>query len=200
MKEVEEELRSFHPSGFFDPIFVDTMGDKDKKTSLRGLEKTDFFTRELDELLLSGNVRIAIHSAKDLPDPLPKGLAIAALTRGVDPRDSLVMGKMRDNPRIGTSSHRREEAVRELYPNAAFFDLRGTIHERLEWLDRGEADGIVVAEAALIRLQLTHLRRVYLPGPTAPLQGKLAVLAREGDEEMFELLKGIDEASFVSRS
>src|SRR6266852_5250049 len=71
-------------------VWVTTTGDLDKKTSLRGLEKTDFFTRELDQMVLRGEIDGAIHSAKDLPDPLPKGLKLAALSKGVDPRDSLV--------------------------------------------------------------------------------------------------------------
>lgn len=155
-------------------IWVDTTGDLDKTTSLRSLEKTDFFTRELDQLLLQGQIDLAIHSAKDLPDPLPKGLKLAALSKGVDPRDSLVI-KREPLCVVATSSQRREEAVKQLYPNCQFVDVRGTIHERLG----KDVDGVVIAEAALIRLGLTHLKRVYLPGETAPLQGKLAIVCRE---------------------
>lgn len=158
----------------FEVVWVETIGDKDKATSLRQMEKTDFFTRELDEMLLAGKIDAAIHSAKDLPKPLPRGLKIAALSRGVDPRDSLVI-KKEPIRLVATSSARREEAVRQLYPDCQFVDVRGTIQERLE----KEVDGVVIAEAALIRLKLTHLPRVFLPGPTAPLQGKLAIVCRE---------------------
>ena len=189
-EEVETELRSHHPEVAFDPVWVKTMGDLDKKTSLRTLGQSDFFTRELDQMLLSGEIRIAIHSAKDLPEPLPYGITLVALTRGVDPRDSLVLRpgeRLETLPRgavIATSSERREETVRELRSDVCFIDLRGTIGERLEKLEKGEADGVVVAEAALIRLKLTHLNRIFLPGETAQHQGRLAILARSEDEEM----------------
>jgi hydroxymethylbilane synthase len=170
--QVEEIRQEFGLQ--FEVVWVETTGDKDKITSLRTLEKTDFFTRELDEMLLRGDIDAAVHSAKDLPDPLPKGLYIAALSKGVDPRDSLVI-KKEPVRLVATSSQRREEAVRQLFPDCQFIDLRGTIHERLE----KDVDGVVIAEAALIRLNLTHLKRVFLPGRAAPLQGKLAIVCRE---------------------
>lgn len=169
--QVEEIKQEF--GLFFDVLWVETVGDLDKETSLREMEKTDFFTRELDQLLLGRKIDAAIHSAKDLPDPLPKGLKVAAFSKGVDPRDSLVI-KREPIRLVATSSVRREEAVRALFPECEFVDMRGTIHERLE----KDVDGVVIAEAALIRLNLTHLPRIFLPGPTAPMQGKLAIVCR----------------------
>jgi len=196
--EVLKEIRAFHPDLEFEMSWVVTTGDKQKTVSLRSLGKDDFFTKELDEMLLQGEIRIAIHSAKDLPDPLPPGLSIAAITKGVDPRDCLVMQKgmtlekLPSGSVIATSSVRREETVRVLRPDLKFIDLRGTISERLEKLEKGEADGVVVAEAALIRLNLTHLNRIFLPGDTVFMQGRLAILARQGDLEMHRLFSGID--------
>ena len=161
--EVKQELQHFFPNVDFECTFVETIGDKDQKTSLRSLDKTDFFTKEVDSLLLSGECRVAIHSAKDLPSPLPAGLSIIAITRGVDPSDALVLKgnitleTLPHNPIIATSSIRREEAVKELIPDASFIDIRGTIQQRLQKLEEGVAHGVVIAEAALIRLGLTHL-------------------------------------------
>ena len=181
---------SFLPFSF-QPVLIETKGDKDRETSLRSLQKTDFFTREIDELLLAVEIRLAVHSAKDLPDPLPKGLKLAALTKGVDSRDSLVFfTPLPQRPCIATSSLRREEALKLLYPEATCIDIRGTIEERLDFLRQKKADGLIVAEAALIRLKLTHLTRVFLPGETTPGQGKLALVIREDDEEMSHLLSG----------
>jgi Porphobilinogen deaminase len=189
VKEFLEEYR-FLPF-VFEPVWIQTKGDLDKATSLRTLGKTDFFTRELDELLLLREIRLAVHSAKDLPDPLAKGLALAALTKGQDPRDSLVFfHPLSSRPCIATSSERREAAVKCLYPEATFVDVRGTIHERLDFVREGKADGVVIAESALIRLALTDLPRIFLPGETTPGQGKLALVIREDDEEMRLLLNG----------
>lgn len=198
VEEVLKELNLHHPSITFSCLFLNTTGDRDQMTSLRSLDKTDFFTKEIDDLLLSGACRIGIHSAKDLPEPIPKGLFIAAITKGLDPADSLVLKsgmKLSDLPHlptIATSSVRREDAVRKLLPHARFVDIRGTIHQRLAILNQEAIDGVVLAEAALIRLNLTHLNRVKIPGTTTPLQGQLAVVIRDDDAEMKVLFSCID--------
>ncbi len=190
-EEVAAELALYHPHVKLEPFWVETTGDKDQTTSLRTLDKTDFFTREIDALQLAGKVRLSIHSAKDLPDPLPDGLSIAALTRGVDPSDVIVLRELTlpYGAKIGTSAERRENNVKALRADLQCVDIRGNIQSRLALLDQGIVDGVVMAEAALIRLKLTHRRRIPLPGERAPLQGQLAVLALSGDEEMLELFK-----------
>lgn len=196
--EVLEEIQKHHPLIQFQPVWTMSRGDLDLNTSIRNLEKTDFFTREIDELVLSKKCRIAIHSAKDLPDPLALGLVLAAVTTGLDPADVLVLRPgqtietLPSGARIATSSVRREETVKQLRKDLQFVDVRGTITQRLEKLETGEADGVVIAEAALLRLGLTNLNRVRLPGTTVENQGKLAVVAREKDQEMQELFACID--------
>ena len=198
--EVYHELQKFHPTVDFQPTFLKTKGDKDLKTSLRDLPKDDFFTKEIDEAQLSGQFRISIHSAKDLPQPLTKGLEIVALTKGVDPRDCLVMRDlvMKDNAVIqkkaiiATSSMRRCEAIQKLYPDCTLVDIRGTIEQRLDKLFSKEVDGVVLARAALIRLQLEHLNHIILDGPVAEFQGQLAIIARCDDQEMKSLFSCID--------
>jgi porphobilinogen deaminase len=79
-----------------------------------------------------------------------------------------------------------------LRQDLTFRDLRGTISQRLALLEQKQADGIVVAEAALIRLGLTDLNRIILPGETIEGQGQLAVLARQFDEEMQTIFACLD--------
>lgn len=193
VKEVMEELE-----GEYACTWIETRGDRDLNASLGPMDKTDFFTREIDQKVLSGEIDVAIHSAKDLPDPLPKGLQMVALTRGVDPSDSLVMREgarletLRKGAVIGSSSVRRDKTVKGLRPDFLCQEIRGPVDERLAALDRGDIDGLVVAEAALIRLGLTACNRIPLPGKVAPLQGKLAVIAREGDYEIAKHFKPLD--------
>jgi hydroxymethylbilane synthase len=188
--EVHRELLKHHPHIQFKPVWITTMGDKDKKTSLRDLEKTDFFTREVDQMQLQGKFRISIHSAKDLPEPLASGLKIVALTQGVDPSDVLVYNHaLPEKPIIATSSYRREQNLQEWKPGCRCVDIRGTIQERLALLDSGKIDGVIMAEAALIRLGLTSRSRMPIPGETAPLQGRLAVIALSTDHEMEQLFR-----------
>lgn len=188
VEEVEKELKNHHPHVRFLPTFLETTGDLDQKTSLRTLHKSNFFTRELDALVLEGKCDLAIHSAKDLPDPLPEGLCLIALTQGLDPSDALVfrpgetLSSLPPGARIATSSLRREEMVRCLREDLNFIDLRGPIHERLSLLERREADGVVVATAALIRLGLMTLNFMKIPGSTTPMQGQLAIISRENSD------------------
>lgn len=198
VQEVLKELQLYHPDICFHPKFLESTGDKDQKTSLRELEKTNFFTKEIDDLLLANQCRIAIHSAKDLPDPLPHGLCIIAITKGLDPSDSLVFREGEDlyslpsGSIIATSSLRREGAVKSLRSDLQFQDIRGTIDQRLQKLAEKKVDGVVIAEAALIRLNLQHLNRLKLSIETTPLQGKLAILARDDDKEMKCLFSCLD--------
>ena len=196
--EVLQELLQFHKDIVFEKTFLKTSGDIDLKTSLKDLDKTDFFTKEIDELLLNKTCRIAIHSAKDLPKKIPTGLIQIALTKGLDPSDSLVLKQgmsfdaLKNNALIGTSSVKREEALKNLRPDFTFKDIRGQIFTRLELLENSSLDGVVIAEAALIRLKLEHLNRVKLDYETTPLQGRLAIVARSDDAEMKEFFSCID--------
>lgn len=198
VKEILEALHRYYPTIQFDVHYFSTTGDQDQATSLRTLDKTDFFTKEIDKALLTGECRIGIHSAKDLPSPLPQGLRLICLTEGVDPADVLVMREgetletLPPQACIATSSTRREESVKQLREDLTFCDLRGTIDKRLAQLESRDADGVVVAEAALIRLGLTHLNRIRLPGITTEGQGQLAILARENDHAMEALFICLD--------
>lgn len=192
--EVQQEIQAFFPHIRFVPVWVTTKGDLDKQTSLRHLEKTNFFTDEIDERQLKGEFRLSIHSAKDLPEPLHPELEVVAVTRGVDPADSLVVRQLPipQGARIGTSSLRREEFLKAWRPDLQCVDIRGTIDERLKLLDKGQIDGVIMAEAALIRLGMTDRLRIPLDAPVAPLQGRLAVVARKNDIKMKQMFQKID--------
>lgn len=195
-KQVEEVMKELAVDYTVD--YVETIGDRDLKSSLGPMDKTDFFTREIDQKVLDGSCDVGIHSAKDLPDPLPEGLQLIALTKGVDGSDSLVIREgeqfehLKRGAIIGSSSIRRDEVVKRLRPDLKCIEVRGPVDVRLAMLDRREIDGLVVAEAALIRLGLTTRNRITLPGETAPLQGKLAVVGRKDDKEMKTLFHSVD--------
>ncbi len=189
VQEVLLELRQVDSQVKFTPTFFMTTGDADQATSLLTQEGTDFFTKEIDEAVLKGVCRIGIHSAKDLPDELPSGLATIAYTKGVDPSDVLVFRTAEDreslqkNAKVGTSSLRRIENIRAFRDDLVPVDIRGTIEKRLELLDSGVVDALVIAKAALIRLQIQR-ETMLLPGRGAARQGSLAVVAKEDDHEM----------------
>lgn len=198
VREVLEEMREHYPQIAFETHFTDTLGDRELEISLKTMGKTDFFTREVDQMVLRGQCRIAIHSAKDLPDPLSDGLVVAAITEGVDPSDVLVLREndtlknLKPGAKIAASTDRREASVRRLRDDVTFVEIRGTIQSRLDQLHSGKVDGIVMAEAAILRLGLTHLNRVHLRGEITPLQGQLAIVARSDDPAIAELFSCVD--------
>jgi hydroxymethylbilane synthase len=202
VEEVKRELSLFHPEIELVPHWVETMGDKDLETALQEVEHSDFFTRELDQLLAQGVIEAAIHSAKDLPVPLPKGIVLAAMTRGLDPRDALLLKKgetvetLPSGAKIGTSSLRREKEIQNLRSDLRTVSVRGTIERRLALLKAGMIEGLVVAEAALLRLRLDP-PRIYLDGKTAEGQGRLAIVCREKDSALQKVFQCLDSSISV---
>ena len=169
----------------YELIKTTSYGDRHKEVSLmdEGLAQ-DFFTRELDEALLEGRADIAVHSAKDLPNPLPDGIELLALTEGKDPSDSLVardgltLATLPAGSKVGTSSAQRKEELLKVRPDLVVVPIRGTIEERIAQVDSGAVDALIVATCALDRLGLSHRATERLPFKTHPLQGKLAVTGR----------------------
>lgn len=176
-------LRTVYPRLWVKIHKVKTQGDYDKQTPLRCVEDSDFFTKEVDDLLKSQQCHLALHSAKDLPLYYDEQLLVA-VTRSIHPADVLVYGSrfrgqhIPERLRLGCSSKRREAILRKKFPLGHILDIRGTIEERLEQLEEEKYDAIVVAKAALVRLHL-HLSPVEeLPPPYHPLQGCLAITAK----------------------
>lgn len=194
VEEVLVELRQNYPDINFSPNWIKTTGDLDQKSSLVDKEKTDFFTKEVDEAVLSGECQIAIHSAKDLPDPIHPDLTVVAYTKGVDSSDVLVFRKgegLHSLPpfsKVGTSSLRRIQNLLSLREDLCPVDIRGTIEKRLSLLDNGEVDAVILAKAALIRLKIIRDMQ-DLPGAISPMQGRLAIIARKEDFVVKEIFK-----------
>jgi len=148
-----------------------------------------------------------VHSAKDLPYDIPSGLKIGAITKGIDSRDVLVLGRgvsvknFRDNPikslpegfRVGTSSKRRSAQLSRINPGVIIKDIRGAVDDRIKQLDAGRYDAIIAAAAGLIRLGMRGRIDAYLDFDTAHLQGKLALEIRAQDREAQNAVSFIDD-------
>ena len=194
----------------FDIVGIDTYGDKDRITPISDMEGTDFFTKEIEEALLKGEIEFAVHSAKDLPDDIPDGLCIAAITKSIDPYDALVSKnklRLEDLPhgaKIGASSARRKSQLRSYRSDFQIVAIRGKIEERLALFDNNERrnlDAIVIAACALVRLGLEARITQRIPFEILrphPLQGSLAVETRKKDSKLIELLSKIDASQTVT--
>ncbi|SPN73223.1 Porphobilinogen deaminase,porphobilinogen deaminase,Uroporphyrinogen-III synthase,porphobilinogen deaminase,Porphobilinogen deaminase, dipyromethane cofactor binding domain [Chlamydia serpentis] len=176
-------LRSWYPKVWFRLYTIKTTGDRNKKTPLRLVENTHFFTDSVDALVKNKICHFAIHSAKDLSDT--PSLPIVAITQSLDPTDLLVYADryidepLPPRPRLGSSSLRRNKILKQLFPQGKILDIRGTIEERLNQLHSGYYEAIVLAKAASLRLRLHHLYSIELPPPYHPLQGSLAITATD---------------------
>jgi len=187
LKQVEEVKRLF-PGVEFEIITYQTQGDKDKITPLSDVGGSDFFTGEIDAALLRGEIELAVHSSKDLPDNLAQGLAVVYETKSLNPYDALVskdnrkLGGLTQGSRIGVSSLRRKRQIESLRPDLELVDIRGNIAERLSLLDSGKVDALIVAYAALLRLGLEKRAAEILTQQdfaAHPKQGRLALVAKE---------------------
>jgi uroporphyrinogen III methyltransferase/synthase len=193
-----EEIRSLLPEVEFEIKAIASLGDKNKHVPLENCDITDFFTRELDEAILNNEADIAVHSAKDLPYPIPAGIEVVALTQAKDQSDSLVSGnnlrleQLPPNPRIGTSSVIRSESIKQVRPDAQIVSIRGTIEERIALIEQGTTDAVVVATCALQRLGLEKQIAEILPFETHPLQGHLAVTAKKDNQTMKKIFHSLD--------
>lgn len=177
------------PACRFEELCFATPGDRDRETDLR-VSPPDFFTRDLDQALAAGTIDFAIHSAKDLPDPMPAGIDWCWLPWREDARDALVLPPGRTladlpaQPRIGVSSVRREAFCSRRFPAGQQLPIRGNIEQRLAQLDQGKFDILIMAGAAMVRLGLVHRITEWigldeLPPPEG--QGALAITFRAGD-------------------
>jgi hydroxymethylbilane synthase len=191
LKQAQEAiglLEKIYPGATFEILKIDTPGDRDKATPLTFVDGSDFFTRDIDEALLAGRVDAAVHSSKDLPEVLPKGLEVLFETESISRFDALVskghnkFTELTSGSRIGASSLRRKKEVKGLRPDLEIVDARGTIVERLSLVDSGKIDALIVAHAALIRLKLEHRISEIFPlniFKTHPKQGCLSIVARK---------------------
>ena len=183
---------------------IKTQGDIIQHLRLDKLEGKGFFTKELEEELLSGTIDLAVHSHKDLPTTNPPGLIIAAVSEREDPSELLIAHKdcvdpkrrlgLKHNALVGTSSNRRKAQLLALRPDLEFDDLRGNIITRIQKLRDEKYDAIMLARAGVhrINIDLSEFHVEIIP-PTeiipAPAQGVLAVQIREDNQALYHLLQ-----------
>lgn len=194
-------LEELHPGIAFEIQRITTRGDRVLHRPLSKVGGKGLFVRELEEVLLAGQIDLAVHSLKDLPTEQPAGLLIAAVPQRADPRDALVTRdghRLADLPpgaRVGTSSLRRMAQLRALRPDLEILDIRGNVDTRLRKLDEGRYDAIILAAAGLARLGLSERVAEFLDPETmlpAPGQGALAVEARVDDPATRALVEPLD--------
>lgn len=186
---------------------IKTQGDKKLNLSFDKLEGKGFFTKELEDELLSGTIDLAVHSHKDLPTNNPPGLVIAAVSEREDPSELLIILKdcvevqqklsVKFGGMVGTSSNRRKAQLLAVRPDLEVEELRGNVPTRIQKLRDEDYDAIMIARAGVHRLGI-DLSEFYVEvlDPIefipAPAQGVLAIQIRENDKGLFERLQPLN--------
>ena len=182
----------------YDIVPIDSKGDLDLKTPLYQLGITGVFTKALDIALLDGRIDIAVHSLKDVPTILPKGISIAAVLERDYPSDVLVLpnDKIPDfesSLTIATGSMRRKAQWLHKYPNHHITGLRGNVNTRLKKLEDSDWAGAIFSAAGLERIDLMPDHHILLDWMIpAPAQGIVAIAALEEHTALQETINKLN--------
>lgn len=197
-EEVRRRLQARFPSRRFRIVTIKTRGDEFQAVELFKKKGIGVFTKAIEKKLLDNKIDIAVHSLKDLPTQLPKGLLLAAVPKRLDTRDLLVSRKrytLASLPKgsvVGTGSPRRKRQIFGLRPDLVLEDIRGNLDTRVRKVLKRELDALVVARAGLLRLK--KYLRFAVPVPRGQIlpavgQGALGLETRKGDRELLKMAR-----------
>ena len=179
---VRDCLKKLYPECDVSILGMTTRGDQILDRTLSKVGGKGLFVKELEVALEEGRADLAVHSLKDVPMQLPEGFELACIMEREDARDAFVSNdyaSLEDLPEgavVGTSSLRRESVLRAKFPHLVIQPLRGNLDTRMDKLDRGEYQAIILAAAGLKRLGLESRIRAFLPyDPYTPAAGQGAL-------------------------
>lgn len=198
-QKVAQALEAVWPGLAAHIVPIKTSGDKILDRSLATVGGKGLFVKEIEDALLSGTIDIAVHSMKDMPAELPRGLAIAAVLEREEYRDALVSGGvsfdvLRGGAVVGTTSLRRRAEAGRRRADLRFELCRGNVETRLKKLSEGVYDAIVLSAAGLLRLGLEDRISDYLDWIPAPGQGVIGIECKDDDARVLDLLRPLDHA------
>ncbi len=193
---------------------IKTQGDRIQHLGFDKLEGKGFFTKEIEDALLRGDIDLAIHSMKDLPTTAPDGLSVTAVSYREDPADWLLLNpkkaaqgkvlQLADGAIVGTSSARRKAQMLDFCPTIQLKDIRGNVPTRIDKLRNGDFDAILLAAAGIKRLELDLSDLLVIPLHVkefvpAPAQGVLAFQVNTSDRATRKILQKLHHTE-VSRA
>jgi hydroxymethylbilane synthase len=206
---VKAQIEEQYPNIRIETVLIKTSGDRFSETNIRAIGGKGIFTKEIEDVLLSGEIDFAVHSMKDLPAELPAGLMVTAIPKREDPRDVLVsahgtrLNQLSAGARIGTGSLRRSAQIMHYRQDLSVMPIRGNVDTRLNKLDRGEFDALVMAAAGLKRIGREEKITEYISNEiclSAAGQGALGLESRQDDPIREQLSFLHDPVSFAEVS
>ncbi len=199
--KVKSEIEKLDASINIEVKIIKTKGDKILDVALSKIGDKGLFTKELEVALLNKEIDFAVHSLKDLPTELPEEFCLGAVLERADFRDALVSKnniKLKDltpEHTIATSSLRRVAGLKKINPDFKIVDIRGNVNTRLQKMEDGYCDAMIMAAAGLKRLELDHyITEILEPSEFIPAvaQGAIAIESRSDDEIINNFLKLIN--------
>jgi len=195
---VRDRLIAAAPGLEVELVIIKTKGDKILDVPLARVGGKGLFVKEIEEALVDGRADLAVHSMKDVPAELTEGLIMAAVSEREDPRDALCttdgtrLEGLAPGARVGTSSPRRSCQIMAARPDLETAPLRGNVPTRLQKLDDGKYDAIVLAAAGLVRLgRADRISQHFEPTECLPAvgQGALGLETRAADDATIDLVR-----------
>ena len=199
---VKQNLLLAHKDLTVELIPMVTQGDIILDSPLSKIGGKGLFVKQLEQAILNNEADIAVHSIKDIPAQFPEGLMLAAICQRDEVRDAFVANKyasLNDLPEgaiVGTSSLRRQCQLRSHYPHLIIKDLRGNVGTRLNKLDDGQYDAIILASVGLKRLSLEHRITQYIDTDLmlpAVGQGAIGIESRTDDKQILDIISVLDD-------
>ncbi len=210
---VSSELKSKYPSCEVELVIVKTTGDQDQTSRLATFGGVGVFTREVQRAVLDGRADVAVHSLKDLPTETADGLVLAAVPKRGPKLDVLVLAAGKDpiqsladlpgGATVATGSPRRRAQLLHARPDLKLVEVRGNVGTRLEKMDDGLCDAMLLAEAGLVRLGLAERISLLLsPESFLPAvgQGALGIECRSDDKETCDRLSGLADEPTIAET
>ncbi|WP_342042584.1 hydroxymethylbilane synthase [Bacillus sp. OTU2372] len=196
---VIDQLKKLNPNFEFEVKEIVTKGDKIQDVTLSKVGGKGLFVKEIEQAMIDKEIDMAVHSMKDMPAVLPEGLTIGCIPFREDHRDALIskghvkLNDLKPGAIIGTSSLRRSSQLLAQRPDLEIKWIRGNVDTRLEKLESGEYDAIILAAAGLSRLGwakevVTEFIDADICVPAVG-QGALSIECREDDKELLELFE-----------
>ncbi|MUL09087.1 hydroxymethylbilane synthase [Aliivibrio fischeri] len=205
---VKDALQAAHPGLEVELVTMVTKGDIILDTPLAKVGGKGLFVKELEVAMLEGRADLAVHSMKDVPVEFPEGLGLVTICEREDPRDAFVsntynnIDELPQGAIVGTCSLRRQCQLKEARPDLIIKELRGNVGTRLQKLDDGNYDAIILACAGLIRLGLEdRIKSAIEPEQSLPAvgQGAVGIEARLDDDRLRALLEPLNHPETANR-
>ena len=190
-------------------IEVSTIGDRDRQAPLAAMGGMGVFTKEVQRFVIENEADLAVHSLKDLPTESAEGLTLACVPERAPRFDALLLpgdasGTLDDvaeGARIGTGSLRRQSQLLSVRPDLEVANIRGNVETRIQKLNDGEYDAIILAEAGLRRLGMEqHIASVLSPPVMYPAVGQaaLGIECRADDVELIGILLKLSDSNTLA--